>query len=468
MAHFSRFVRSGHVAPALLALALTAGCSGDDGGKRDRTPPEFAGLQTAVAQTGGTAVLTWNGADDPSLPITYQVWMASASGEQGFNTLPIAETQDLEVTITGLPTGAAESYFVVRARDAEGNRDANEIEKKIAFGDNHLTFLGHYETPIASDIAVHASGTLVAMGGFISDPQVRAWLFDVSDPENPALISTILGPGRSTDVEIRGDVLWVSTEDDPTEPGDGGPDGLHGYDITDPENPVLLVSYGDAVDGMRDCHTIWLDGDILYCASTEDGYIHLVNVAIPTAPVHLSYVGIAGAQIHDMYVKDGIAIGFFLDEGFAFFDATDPVNPVLQQHVEYQNAFTHNGWPTSSGEYLYTTDENLNGHIRIWDIRNRDAVVQVGEYIADNGPAPRALVHNVQIVGDLAYVAWYEAGVHVLDVSVPTDPVLVGYYDTYAGSTTGFFSGAWGVAPFPPYLYVSDLDSGLYALRLDE
>lgn len=465
MAHFSRFV---HVASALLAASSLAGCGGERERKPDRTPPEFEGLQTAVAQTAGTAVLTWSAASDRSLPITYGVWVANSSGEQPLNAAPIAETADLQVTITGLPTGAAESWFVVRATDAEGNRDLNEVEMQVVFGENHLALEGRYETPIASDIAVSSSGDVVAMGGFISDPQVRAWLFDTTDPAEPALVSTILGPGRSTDVEIRGDILWVSTEDDPTEPGDGGPDGVHAYDISDPANPVPLVSYGDAAEGMRHCHTIWLDGAILYCASTEDGLIHLVDVSDPAAPQHLSSVGIPDAQVHDMYVAGDIAAGFFLSDGWAFFDVSDPMNPVLQQQVPYANAFTHNGWPTADGDYLYTTDENLNGHLRIWDIRDRDAVVQVGEYFADSGQAPRALVHNVQIVGNRAYVAWYEAGVHVLDVTIPTDPVLIGYYDTYPGQTTGFYSGAWGVAPFPPYVYVSDLDSGLYVLRLDE
>ena len=82
---------------------------------------------------------------------------------------------------------------------------------------------------------------VIALGGFTTDPLVHAWVFDVSDPADPQLASTILHAdgGRSTDVEIRGTVLWVATEYDPDdvariaeesrEPGDAHPDaGLLG------------------------------------------------------------------------------------------------------------------------------------------------------------------------------------------------------------------------------------------------
>lgn len=466
---------SGRHENAILRLALaaavlaTSACnSGGGGGGSDVEPPVFAGLDTATVVSPGTARLAWSAADDASLPVTYLVYRASAPASQDFSdaSTPLASTESLTVDVSGLPGGAAPSYFVVRARDAAGNVDANTVEKSVQFAPNRLVPLGKFETAnyATSDIAVHSSGNLVVMGGFFTQggSNVRARVFDVTDRANPAILTTLYGDGRGTDVEIRGDVLWVSTEDD------AGNGGAYAYDISNPamisQTPIGKVTG----PGVNQCHTIWLDGSFLYCASSDDGAIHILDVSNPATPVHLSSVGSNEGQIHDMYVSGtgtagGLAVGCFLWGGWAFIDVSNPANPQLREEIGYLNAFTHNAWPTSGGTHLYTTDENERGYIRIWDIQNRGNVSQVGQYIGETN----AIVHNVQIVGDYAYVAYYEAGVHVLDVSDPTDPVLVGFHDTYTGPTETNFAGAWGVAPFPPYLFVSDITSGLYTYRLD-
>lgn len=450
MAHFSRIAL---LAPA---LALALGCAADSRGP-DGEAPEFAGLSGAIAIAPGTVQLGWEPAEDRS-HVTYRVWTANAPGAEPFSQTPLVETDELSITITGLFVGAVPSYFVVRARDSKGNEETNTVERAVSFGANRLGLVGSYEEPVASDIAVSASSDVIAMGGFWIDPGVRAWLYDVSDPARPQKIATIPGNERSTDVEIRGNVLWVATEYDVAE------HGAYAYDITNPAAPVEIGSLSGP--GLEMCHTIWIDGTILYCASSIDGFIHLVDVSDPTAPVARGSVGIPGGQVHDMYVKDGVAVGSFLWNGFAFLDVSDVMNPTLGTIVSYQGAFTHNAWPTEDGNYLLTTDENAGGHLRIWDIRDRSSVVQVGEYIADPGPGPHAIVHNVQVLGDLAYVAWYEAGVIILDISTPSAPLLVGWHDTWEDATEGFFAGAWSAAPKPPYVYVSDFSTGLYVMEL--
>lgn len=455
MAHFSRFVPIA----SLAVLPLLAGCPASEKKKPDHDPPEFAGLTGAIPVGAGTVQLGWDAADDRS-KVTYRVWSAAAPGAEPFDQAPIAETGETTITIAGLPVGATPTYFVVRARDSHGNEDANVVERAVLFAENRLSVLGTYETPIASDIAVSTSSDIVAMGSFVTDPQIRAWIFDVSAPDDPELIATIYGEGRSTDVEIRGNVLWVATEYDPDD------HGAYSYDITDPAAPVPLGSLSGT--GLEECHTIWLDGDILYCASssdTGDGDIHLVDVTDPANPVPRGNVGIS-TPIHDMYVKDGFAVGSFLWGGFAFLDVSDPDAPSVIHTEPYDDAFTHNAWPTGDGSHLLTTDETTNGHIRIWDVTNRAAPVQVGEYYADPGSTTHAIVHNVQVQGDLAYIAWYEAGVHVIDISNPASPLLVGWFDTWSEPTVGTFAGAWSAAPKGNRVYVSDFSSGLYIMEL--
>lgn len=441
----------------LVLVALAAGCAVD--ARRDDDPPVFTGLETAVAIAPGTAELSWSEASDRSRPVTYRVWVAGSAGAEPFGAAPVAETRDLSVRIAGLPVGAV-SYFVVRARDARGNEDDNVVEKGVLFAENRLSRVGSYAEPTASDIAVHETRDLVALGAFDTSPQVRAWLFDVSDPSRPALVQTIYGEGRSTDVEIRGDVLWVATEHDP----DGH--GAYAYDISDAGAPIMLGALTGP--GLGQCHTLWLDGDMLYCASSDDGKVHLVDVTDPAAPQPRGSVGSPIGWIHDMYVSGDLAVACFLWGGWAFLDVSDPMNPALAQQVPYAGAMTHNAWPSADGGYLFTTDETAGGHLRVWDISDRDAVVQVAEHFSSNGADPPAIVHNVRVLGDLAFVAWYEDGVQVLDVSDPTRPLLIGWYDTFPGPTAGWYAGAWSAAPKLPYVFVSDFSAGLFVLELED
>jgi len=61
----------------------------------------------------------------------------------------------------------------------------------------------------------------------------------------------------------------------------------------------------------------------------------------------------------------------------------------------------------------------------------------------------------------------YTRGLTILDITDPTRPSEVGFFDTYPPSNNASFNGAWGVYPFLPSgtILVSDINSGLYILR---
>jgi DNA-binding beta-propeller fold protein YncE len=63
---------------------------------------------------------------------------------------------------------------------------------------------------------------------------------------------------------------------------------------------------------------------------------------------------------------------------------------------------------------------------------------------------------HVAVAGAYAYVADYEAGLQIIDVSDPAAPVRVGGYDTSGG--------AYGVAVAGRYVYVADDGGGLVIL----
>lgn len=439
---------------ALLATLPLTGCGPEP--LEDRTPPRFDGIESAVVVAPGTALLTWDAGIDDSYPITYRVWTATSSGTQPLDQAPLAETRDTSIQLAGLPIGVTASWFVVRAVDAAGNEDANTVEASVTFAENRLSLLGEHPTAAASDLAVHASAGIVVMGSFSLDDAAFAWIFDVSDPADPAILATIEHGARATDVEITGDVVWVSSELDP----DGN--GVHAYDISDPADPQPLST----IPGT--CHTIVIHEDLLYCAAMGSslGLLHLWDVSDPANPVERGSIGDPRGKIHDVYVDGDMVVGSFLWLGWAFLDVSDPDAPSMGPLVYYDGAMTHNAWPSEDGRYLFTTDETTNGHLRVWDIADRDAPVQVAEYIVDPGDGPHAIVHNVRVEGNLAYIGWYEAGVVILDVSDPVEPKLVGWYDTHPGPTVGTFAGAWSAIPKGDLVFASNFTGGFFTFEL--
>ena len=109
--------------------------------RKDRTPPRFAGLKSAVTcipgPVGGgkttTYALSWASATDnrtPTRKIVYDVYQATEPGGEDFS----AQTYTTDAGVTSfttpeLPTDTV-FYFVVRAKDRAGNRDSNTIERE--------------------------------------------------------------------------------------------------------------------------------------------------------------------------------------------------------------------------------------------------------------------------------------------------------------------------------------------------
>ncbi len=98
----------------------------------DTTPPNFTGVISATALSSSTIQLSWNAAVDnvtPAGSIVYDIYRATNPGAQNF-AVPNFSTDPgaTGYTVTGLSPSTT-YYFVVRARDAAGNRDVNLIER---------------------------------------------------------------------------------------------------------------------------------------------------------------------------------------------------------------------------------------------------------------------------------------------------------------------------------------------------
>jgi len=212
------------------------------------------------------------------------------------------------------------------------------------------------------------------------------------------------------------------------------------------------------------CHTLTIQDDYCYC---NEGNLVIFDLTNPLSPVAVATIN-TGGWVHDSFVrKDTLFIADIAGDtfgGILIYDVQDKANPVFLKKITYPNSFTHSCWTTEDGKYLLTCDENIGGHLKVWDIQDLNNIQLVSEFKTNSN----AIIHNVYVKGDFAYIAYYTDGLRVLRIKDPAQPEEVGYYDTTPYDKADY-EGAWGAYPYLPSgnILVSDISCGLYILKFE-
>ena len=148
---------------------------------------------------------------------------------------------------------------------------------------------------------------------------------------------------------------------------------------------------------------------------------------------------------------------------------TKLLSSITYNEVSDDNKYVHSGWFSEDNRYVYLHDEfdetrgSLNTTVRIFDLQNLTAPVQVASWKSNNP----TIDHNGFARANRYYMSNYERGLTILDISDPINPVEIGFFDTFPSSNNSSFNGAWGVYPFLPsgLILLSDINSGLYVLK---
>ncbi len=126
----------------------------------------------------------------------------------------------------------------------------------------------------------------------------------------------------------------------------------------------------------------------------------------------------------------------------------------------------HNIAFTNDRHYAYVTDELSHppGKMKIWNVSDLDNITYITSF--NSYPFENSMVHNVEIYNNYAFVAYYTAGVKVLNITNPENPVELGWFDTYPEANANIYTGCWGVYYFPSgKIIASDMKRGLFVLR---
>lgn len=246
-----------------------------------------------------------------------------------------------------------------------------------------------------------------------------------------------------------------------------GGGGMKVIDLRNMDNPTLVTTWGTTL--WTHAHNIALDmgrGIVIVhgTGGTRGESLRFIDVdTTPGSPVLLATW--AGPYQHDLSMQNGLLHGSEIYAGrYALYDVSQSLSsPRLLGSVRTPRTFTHNTWPTYDDRYCVTTDERSNGPMAIYDISSRTNPVFVSQYHA--GPST-SIIHNAYVLDYVAHMSHYTEGYRSVDISDPSNPVEVAYYDSWAGASSGY-EGAWGCHCFQPsgIVYLSDITRGLLVLK---
>ena len=366
--------------------------------------------------------------------------------------------------------------------------EPRNVKKDIEFvgqgpvRDRHTSDLWVWEGTDGRDYAI--TGTWGAEG--------HAYIWDVTAPENMMLIDTVRVDARTVnDVKISedGKIAIISREG-----ASNRKNGLVILDVSEPQVGVRVLSrYDDQLRG--GVHNVFVYEDHVYALSNGRRF-DIINIEDPSEPYRVGRFELEtqGHSIHDVWVSEGVAYSSNWSDGVVAIDVGGgdaggaPNNPVMLGSYAYPSGWNHAAYPyrsKSTGKfYVFAGDEafpyGLSGtrpgeappraagwiHIIEWDEWNQPK--EVARY-----GVPEAGTHNLWIEDDILYVAYYNGGLRLVDISgelrgdlyrqgreigmfVPNDP-------------ESFMPNApfvWGPQPYKDHVFFSDWNSGLWAVKV--
>jgi hypothetical protein len=306
-------------------------------------------------------------------------------------------------------------------------------------------------------------------------------VYDVSDPDSPrklALVRTGANGSHEIWLEPRHKKVYVFTAvinseiltspdftgnpDTATVPGE--PD-FQVWDVSNPTAPVKAGGWG-----------AWAELGI--------------------KPVFTDAAGVRRSSfVHSVTSFGNRTYLSYWDTGTVILDTSNPARPRFLGRTGFsatQEGNAHSSWIARGGRILVETIEDFApapssagveqawGYTRMFDISNPARPRQLSTFelsTTRQNPPPGAgffTVHDPKVDGGTTFFSYYAEGILAVDTSDADDPGLVAQFRTPATpDPRGFFGGGqpisnvWGVYLYRDLVLASDINSGLYVLKLD-
>ncbi|MEO1021172.1 MAG: hypothetical protein AAFW89_01395 [Bacteroidota bacterium] len=361
----------------------------------------------------------------------------------------------------------------------------------------NVRFLGH--GPV---LDVHTSDLWVWEGADGRDYAITGtwgasgdtYFWDVTDPTNMVTIDTVRVDARTVnDVKISedGKIAVITRE--------GASDRKNGMvvlDVTNPRDVKILSEYNEGLTG--GVHNAFIYDNHVYAVNNGRRY-DIINIEDPSNPrtVGRFELDTPGHSIHDVWIEDGIAYSSNWSDGIVAVDigstsnadmpgaGGSPENPKLLGSYSYPSGWNHAAFPfksKSTGDfYVIAGDEafpyglptrsnpvGAAGWIHFVKFDGWDKPDEVARY-----EVPEAGTHNFWVKDDLLFVAYYNAGLRIIDIS---GELMGNLYDqgreiarflpNHPDAVVPNAPFTWGPQPYKGKIFMSDWNSGLWAIEL--
>ena len=338
----------------------------------------------------------------------------------------------------------------------------------------------------------------------------EAYFWEVTDPSNLVIIDTVTVDARTVnDVKVSADGrIGVLTR----EGSSTRKNGVVILDVSNPYDVKILSEFNDGLTG--GVHNAFIYDNHVYAVNNGRKY-DIINISDPVNPWRVgSYeLNTPGHSIHDVWIENGIAYSSNWNDGVHVVDIgglnfseqnrhiimDNPVlqaagkgshkNPILMSSKTDTTGRNHAAFPflsKSTGDfYVIAGDEHFP--FGLGEIENMEPANPRGGYhflnMNDyNDPVeeaiyqvPEAGSHNLWVKGDTLYTAFYQGGLRVVDISgellgdlYKQGREIAFYLSNHKNGRMSNATMVWGPQPYKNHIFFSDMNSGLYAVKLVE
>jgi hypothetical protein len=350
----------------------------------------------------------------------------------------------------------------------------------------------------SAEVWVHPNGKCAYLTT-ISD---RVYAIDVTDPRAPVIVDSMM-----TDARLVNDVM--TTEDGKfgvfsREGSSNRKDGIVIFDASDACHPKPIAQYTETVTG--GVHSSYVSRGHVFLTDDATGSMRVIDLQDPYHPREVARwqteQAPEGRYLHDIAVTDGLAYLSYWDDGLVILDVGNGIKGGSPEHPAFVSQFkydldalyarvdqywglsargTHTAW--RAGRYVFIGDEvyasrpslgltegnDLTfGRLQVLDVSNLEKPKLVAWYEPTDGG-----VHNIWVEGDTLYMGNYQGGARAVDISGELRGDLLRQGREMAWTYTADARGAkpratfaWGAVVKDGTIYVPDINTGLWILRL--
>ena len=462
----------------------------------EANPVSSLELQASVetARTGDVVRFTAIAKDARGLPVrgvpvqfgvggqtAHDIIAAGAAAQIAEDGRFVAERSGTYTVVASTGSHSAARTVSIERRDV---RQAVELVGRGKVLDRHTSDLWIWEGTDGRDYAI--TGTWGADG--------HSYIWDVTDPANIEKVQEVQVDARSVnDVKVSedGDIAVISRE--------GASDRKNGIVVLGVGNPregvPILSEFTDQLTG--GVHNVFISEDRVFALSAGRRY-DVISIEDPRNPTRVGRFELdtPGHSVHDVWVSDGVAFSSNWSDGVVAVDVGGggrggtPERPVELGRYAYPSGWNHAAFPYRSQStgtfYLFAADESFPyggyspaqggtpsraaGWVHVIDWSDWDDPHEVARF-----QVPEAGSHNLWIEDDIMYVAFYNGGLRVVDISGELMGDLYKQGREIAmfvpGDPEGYIANApfvWGPQPFKGHIFFTDWNTGLWAVKLVE